>query len=298
MTPQCNNLFLIKQCLLLWCLLCLLLMNACGEGEKPEQGPPTKFPFQMKATVVDADTEEGFARIPVKLDERIVGYTDKDGVFKGTIMEAPGTTVKLSLGTVPGIGYTSLAAIETVMEVGKGIDGQPSPRPLTLAVKAHSTTVDYFVWVALKCIKPLNPEDCQNIPIKKDDEIIATTDIHGRANFSGHSPKNTEFQVDIEAPTTLADGSATHFAPKKSSFHIKVGRTAQAFVLQEQFTQHTQHVLPKAKKKSKKVKKTRTRTRTRNNLWPTLKKSKKKKKKKKLRKKTKTRSRPTTIELF
>lgn len=297
-------------------LLPLLLLGAtlaaCG-GDAPK-GPPPKFKFELTAQAIDPN-EKALPGMPVELDGKTVGYTDREGRFEATLTGVPGTEVTFGIGESTGMVFDGERTVTERLVVKRGVDGRPTPNPLSIKAVAMSTKLDYLVWVSTTCGPPLSKGDCSGLSVTVEGKEVAKTDIHGRAHFSSSAPKNSEIKVKIDTPKHLDSDPPREYNPTDPIYELKLGKTAEVYLIEETFTLAEPTEESKAASKPTKVKK---KTRRSSRRKPRIKRTKKrsspspfadlktpKKKKtvkkstpKKIKTKSKAKRRGNRIEIF
>lgn len=228
----------------------LAFSAACGEDGPPP--PPPEIQFGIDAEVLDLDGEP-IAKVPVLIDESVVGYTDRNGVFKASLTERPGTEITLSVGERDGYRWTSRTS--EVTEVlrrntsGIGI-------PISLSVQGESRTREFLVWAKIECDDTLEDAVCEGRDILMNGEPVAKTDEFGHAHFTFREVphQNVKFTIDTPESNPLSDEIVVH--PGDPEFEVELGLDSHVFILEQTFT----NARAEAKKPKKRTRKRRTRT--------------------------------------
>ena len=213
-----------------------LALVACGGGEAQRKIATTfTFPVEIDVNISEDDEiKGGLSRVPVKLDDKVIGYTDKDGKFTAYIKDKPGAEVQLSLGAMNGWVFEDDVA-KTTLLVKRSIDNKPNPIPLKLSAKAMNIELDYLVWVKLDC-----PEDkidqakCADVPVKLDGKEVARTGFDGRAHFSSRAPIESKHKVEILTPKFDANADEPAMVrPANPSYDIKLDELSAVFIIEQ-----------------------------------------------------------------
>jgi hypothetical protein len=213
-----------------------LALTACSGGESQRKIASTfTFPVEIDVNVSEDDeVKGGLARVPVKVDDKVIGYTDKDGKFSAYIQEKPGAEVQLSLGSMNGWVFENDSSTNQ-LRVKRGVDNKPNPIPLKLSAKAMNIELDYLVWVKLDCPEDkIDPTLCADIPIKLDGQEVARTALDGRAHFSSRAPIESKHTVEILTPKF--DQSAEEPAmvrPPNPTYTLKLDELSEVFILEQ-----------------------------------------------------------------
>lgn len=233
--------------------------SACGDDAPPAAPASMEFPLIVSAT---DDSGEGIAKVPVLLDGKPVGYTDKNGKFAATLTDQPGKTVVLTLGLVEGYRYTQDAPmINEPLRTKPDVNGGMSGLPLRLNAKMESTEVEALIWVKAKCDDTVEPVACANLEVKLGDETVATTDEHGHAHFVTRSSPNKKVTVTIATPAYSSDNpDSFKLEPSSPEYELQLGRKAGVFMVDGSFTNGLEDV---KSKKSSRTKKRPSRVKTR-----------------------------------
>ncbi len=214
----------------------ILGLAACGGGEAQRTMPSAfTFPVTIDVNVTEeGGTKAGLARVPVKVDDKVIGYTDKEGQFRAYITEKPGTEVTLSLGELNGWSIESGNGTNT-LRVKKGVDGKPNPLPLALSASATNIELEYLVWIKLACPEgQIDANVCTGIPVTLDGTEVARTGADGRAHFSSRAPTNTQHVVALETPKFDSDDEEPAIIkPANPSYTIKLAEGSEVFVLEQ-----------------------------------------------------------------
>ena len=151
--------------------------------------------------------------------------------------------------------------------------------PIGLNAAAETRLKEYMVWVQVKC-DGIDEANCQNMEVKKDDEVVATTDEFGYAYFITTAIPESDLTVHLDTPTENTVDAEVIMSPADPKYTVKLGLDPHVYLIEETFTNAVAPKKPvrKRAKKGKKAKKSKGKK-------PARKKAKKKKKKKKKDKK-------------
>lgn len=273
----------------------LLGFVGCGDQNAPK-GPPPKFMFELEAF---ATTEGGKPApgLPVLLDGKIIGYTDRNGEFRGVIHEEYRKEVELRLGEVDEFAYLEDPFTKQELVVKKRKDGKLNAIPVSLIAKVRSRTLDYLVWVKVECE---DAKHCEDLPVKAGDEIVATTDAFGRAHFVHEGTPGSVLEVTIENTVEREEGPL-QLEPANPVYEIELGEGAEVLSIQESFSPAEVEDEGAGVKKKTRRKKPRKKTRRKKPRKKKTTRKKPKKKKKTTRKKPPKKKEPKKeepIQLF
>src|SRR5699024_5642610 len=93
-----------------------------GCGEEAKEAPPTPYEFGLTVEAMDSE-ENPVVKAPVVLDDKIIGYTDRDGKYQATLTDLVGTQFTLGIGEMSGYHVPESATIMGVLERVETIDG-------------------------------------------------------------------------------------------------------------------------------------------------------------------------------
>lgn len=253
----------------LWCVtgivsLCLAA-SSCGSGESaPAASPPTfKFPIHAVTKTVQGDPLPG---IPVLLtlggedaETKTIGYTDKNGEFKALVNARHDTPIVLGLNAPEDYNFEEGQDFIDDRLLAKKDEKDPTlvhTNTLVLKGTYSSKRVEQLVWVKLDCPTKSKSSDtlCSDVAIKHGDEILATTDIEGRAHFTVKGVPGENIRLVIEN-SVLVDEDEDQYVqlePANPGFNVKVAKLPQAFTIQESFVmpeeEEEEEEKPRAKK--------------------------------------------------
>lgn len=213
----------------------------CGEQTKKKKKKPKKYEFPIEVTVRQAD-DEPLPDVPVKLDGKVVGYTDAEGAFEGTFRARPGTNITLATGEMEGYRYvdgnneksTRLTTKKTL--AGKGRSGVP----VLLSPVVKSMETMYMVWVKTNCDEDtMDAEDCRDLPVLMDGDQVATTGREGMAHFMFSSQPTGEKTITIDTPKASDeedDGEEIPtYEPEDPEFEISLQSDPTVYVFEKSF---------------------------------------------------------------
>lgn len=219
--------------------IALGLLSACGEEPPPPPPPVKEYRLEVSAK------EEGnpVALVPVQLDGKVVGYTDRDGVFTATITERPGKQVTLSVGDIEGYKASSDTEVTEALRLtsaGIGI-------PIALDVTYESLRREYMVWVSLDCSdKSMPAEFCVNLPVLKDGNEIARTDEYGQAHATFHEIPQREIKITVDTPTVNPLSDPVIPVPEDPTYPITLDFQSQVYLIEDGFVNALQGRRPAA----------------------------------------------------
>lgn len=214
----------------------LLVFGASCGGQTKKKKKPKKFDFPLEVEVQRTD-EEPVPEVPVKLDDKVVGYTDTDGSFRGTLRTTPGTNVTLSTGEVEGYRYADDKNEKTIrLNTKKNLSGKGrSGVPILLNTVVESTQNLYMVWVKTECDEDsMDPEDCRGLPVKMEGERIAETGREGTAHFVFETEPTGTKTITIDTPESEDDEIPT-YEPEDPEFKADLRSDPTIFVFEKSF---------------------------------------------------------------
>lgn len=232
-------------------LLTIGLFTACGEEEK--QGPPPDAQFNLEVTARDT-SDNPVARVPVLVDQKVVGYTDQDGVYKASLTDKPGNELTLAVGELEG--YRWLTEPVTISETLR-LNSAGIGIPISLNVQGESRKKEYLVWARIQCDDTLDNKICEGRPVKMNGTEVARTDEFGHAHFTLTEVPQQKLKITIDTPDSnpLTDDVVVH--PEDPTYEVALGLESQIFLVEEEFTNARVEEAPK-KKKRRKYKRKRT----------------------------------------
>lgn len=213
-----------------------LLMGAALVVSAPEAQAQDKFPFPVRVMVTDAKNDP-VPKVPVMLDSKVVGYTDKDGKFEGTLTEANKTEISLALGPLDGWRYLDEASRKATLTIHPGLDGNPVGRSVEMKVKAKPTKVETILWVRARCDDKIERKHCANLPVMLDGKEVTRTDAFGRAHVKLDANERSAHKLQIDTPDydKEKDDSAL-MVPRDPEYTFEVGAEPGVFYVNEAFT--------------------------------------------------------------
>lgn len=197
----------------------------CGEDAPPPPAAPRTFSIEAS---VQNDNEDPMPNVAITLDGNIVGRTDADGKFHGTLTETPGTSI--TLGAIAPDGYRVIRGEEITEDLRTAtLSGAVSGVPVYLATTIESLKKDYFVWVKTECGD--HASECSGWPVLVDGKEVAKTNSLGYANFSFTREPYTDIEVMIQTPGA--------FLPKNPTYAVSLDASATVYRLGQEFKDPT-----------------------------------------------------------
>jgi transposase len=111
-------------------------------------------------------------------------------------------------------------------------------------------------WVQVKCEDGLEESNCQNLEVKKGDEVVATTDEFGYAYFITTAIPESEVTIEIDTPTQNTVDAQVIMSPADPTYKVKLGLDPHVYMIEETFT----NAVAGAKKKTAKRRTTKRRS--------------------------------------
>ena len=221
-------------------LLAALVIGAAGCGNqtgKKKKKKPKTFDFKTEVEVTEADGGAPITGVPIKIDGKTVGYTDKEGIFKGVINDRPGRKIELSAGAVEGFRYLEGQSTTVKLDVKKGLSGNKRRGvPILMHAVAESILENYLVWVSLTCDEDsMDQEDCQGLPVLRDGKQIATTDKNGTAHFSLTEQPGTTLEVKVDTRKDEEDDDLPIYEPADPVWKIKLSLDPKVYLVETTF---------------------------------------------------------------
>jgi len=244
-----------------WGAALLAALSVVGCGPDEPQGPPPTYKFDVEVDTRLQNSSEDFEPlpgVPVHVDGKRVGFTDASGKFRAVMIERPGREVTISLGDVEGVRFDGTTEITEKLEVKKSLAGDKKRGvPILLDANAVSTRQTYYIWVDANCDQEyLDADACRDLPVKRDGEVVTTTDRTGHAflPITSSSKKTVEIVIDtpteqetIEAAKQAGESNPDGYVmkPQDPTYQLELGFEPKAFVLKETFED------PKAEEEAK-----------------------------------------------
>lgn len=198
----------------------------CGD-DAPPPAPPQKFDYAVEVAVTDGQ-ENPLPQVAVTIDGQVVGHTDADGKFTGTINDFAEKSLELGVVAPPGYRFAPDTDKVTEMLRTTTVNGQQSGVPLYLAAQAESLQSDYLIWVKAVCEGNLS---CADWPVTLDGEEKARTNALGYAHFSfTGQPRN-----DVE----IAIGTPAKTSPANPTYTVSLDVDASVYRLEQSFVDPT-----------------------------------------------------------
>lgn len=207
----------------------LVILSACGD-----EGPPPPPPRAHFGVLVISEDVDGtpLARVPVTIDDKVVGFTGGDGKFVAKLLERPGTNVKLGVGDLDGYRWAEAAPVTETLKLNSS--GQPVP--MEYRVKGESRKKDYMVWLKVNCDSTMPADFCKDRPVKLDGTEVAKTNEFGYAHFVLHDVPGTAKRVMVDTPTVNPLTDTVMAVPEDPAFEISLDLDPQVYVIEETFT--------------------------------------------------------------
>lgn len=216
----------------------LVTVGPLGCGNEAQKPDPTRQPhdFQIEVEVTDTDGKV-VPKAPVKLDGKIIGYTDKEGKFQASLREKPGTKIELAIGDVEGYRIVDTQSVTEKLELKRNLSGKGYKGvPVLLHAVAESVQRRYLVWVDATCKDSLPADACQGLLVRRGGEIVATTDRLGKAHFNLREQPEEKISVTIDTPEPdEEDDDAPTFEPSDPTYEIELGIDPTIYRLEPTF---------------------------------------------------------------
>lgn len=219
-------------------VVALVVFGPLGCGNQADKPDPTEQPhdFQIEVEVTDTDGKV-VPEAPVKLDGKIIGYTDKEGKFGASLREKPGTKIELAIGDVDGYRIVDKQSVTEKLELKPNLSGQGYKGvPVLLHAVAESVQRRYLVWIDATCKDSLPADACQGLLVKRGDDVVATTDRLGKAHFNLREQPQEKIAVTIDTPTSDGeDDDAPTFEPGDPTYKVTLGIDPTIYRLEPTF---------------------------------------------------------------
>lgn len=213
-------------------LVTLLGAAACGD-EGPPPPPPT-YQFTVEVQVEDSN-QNPVPKVPVLLDGKVVGYTDRDGKFSGTLTDRADKELTLSVNDVEGFRFAADSnSVTETLKITK-VNGQDSGVPIFLQVQAESIKKDYFVWIKAVCDDSL--PTCAGMPVTLNGREVAKTNHLGYAHFSFKDVPQNDVEIKIDTPShSPSDKDSARYEPRDPSYKLTLDLESHIYLVEENFT--------------------------------------------------------------
>lgn len=204
------------------------IMLGCGEEPPPAPPPMKEFRLEVSAT----EDINPLPLVPVFVDGKVVGYTDKSGRFEATLKDRPGRSITLGIGEHDGYRLTSDSEVtETLRLTNAGIGV-----PVALNATFESLRREYMVWVSTGCDpKAIDPSFCEGLAILMDGEEIGRTDDLGQAHITFTQVPQRDVKFTIQTPKANPLEADIIPLPEDPTFEIKLDFTSQIYLIEENF---------------------------------------------------------------
>lgn len=290
-------------------ILCALLFTltglmACGGGQQPAAGPPPLFKFEIDVQVKEKTTGAGIPGLAVLLDGKSIGYTNREGKFRGLLTEKHNTEIVLGLGKHDDYKRLSNEKYDKVETLTvKYNDDQTGllAQPIQLHTQLVSGRKDYLVWVSANCDKKLSDKKCSDMPVKVGKQVVGVTDAQGRAHFVHTGSPGDKLEVVIDTTAPDISGDERGLTPPLPSYTLELQDHSTVYAIEESFAALVEEA-PKRKTTRRKRRRKSVGSKSRNTgsrkSIVVSSKSKKKEPKKETKKEPKKSSREDPISLF
>lgn len=167
-------------------------------GAACQQGARAGTPVLLEI-VVEADPGAPLSAVPIRVDEERLGNTNADGTLRVPIIGEPGRVLRIAHDCPSGHRAPRKWASIRMRRYH-------SDRPAPIQVKLQCrplTRIAAFV---------VRAKNGANLPIRVNDEVVATTNSSGVAHFTKSSLPGTEYLVELDAsgdPTLLPRSAVT-----------------------------------------------------------------------------------------
>ncbi len=200
----------------------------------------------------------------LETEAKTIGYTDKDGKFEALIEAHHKTPVAISLTPPKGYSFSTGTDLidDTLLVKPDEKDGTlVHANTLILNATYQSKEVEHLVWVKLDCPSRDGNTLCKDMPLKIDDEIVATTDLEGRAHFTVSEVPGKTLRVTLDTTASLDDDRIIDLEPLDPGYNLELPNKPQVFTIEQTLTEPEEkpeeEVKPKAKKTRRVAKKRR-----------------------------------------
>ena len=200
------------------------LLLACGDSNPGPPPPPPEFEFGIEVLVTDPG-DEPIAAVPVLLDGSVVGFTDANGRFEGSLIETPGIELELGVRELEGFRIRTEPSAIHQLSVSRGLEGEYRGIPIALRAEMVSMHTEYLGWFTVSCDQHLDDKYCQNLPILLDGEEVGRTDQRGTAQFVFQGIPGKEVTFTIQTPD-LNPAENIMIEPRRPRFTVSLGHDA------------------------------------------------------------------------
>ena len=216
----------------------LLLGSLSGCGDEGKKGPPPTFEFPLEVSATD-ETGEPVARAPVLLDGKVVGYTDRDGLFEGKVTERRKAEISLAVKAPDGYKLDGKAQKTAKLKLKKSVTGDGvTGIPVALQASMRSTTKDFLLWIELQCDEEtLDEKRCADVPVMIDGKEIARTNSEGIAHATITRTPSAKIDVKVDTPTYQGDDEDEKWVmkPEDPNWSVELGTDSQVLVFENAF---------------------------------------------------------------
>ncbi len=205
----------------------------CGETE-PTVPLDYHFAFPIGVMVKDLENNR-ISKVPVMLNGRIVGHTDRLGIFKMEYWELEGTEVEIALGEVSGYRPVSEVVRRETLEKTTG-ETNYIPVPIVISAQYEMIRKEYFFWIHAKCDKTLRPSSCRSNPVTLNGKEVARTESDGYAEFLLSEIPGQSVTIQIETPKDQFGGEdAIAIIPANPTYSVKLDKEPHVYLIEQTF---------------------------------------------------------------
>ncbi len=250
-------------------LLCVGLMAACGNDQSGVNSPPPTFKFPIDVKMTDSASGDGVAGLPVMIDSKTIGYTDANGVLKAVIEAEHETPITLAVGEAGDWSHMPEQTYEVEQKLSVKYNDDKTAllaKPVTLYGKVATESIDYLIWISADCEGDADEQDCEGLEVLVNNEVVATTDIAGRAHFlhSGSPGDKLKVSINTTLPPEEDDEDPRALSPQQPAYDITLGESSEAYAVKQTFDIAELEGDKPEKKTRRKKRRRRKRSRNRN----------------------------------
>ena len=246
---------------LLLCTLTLCLGGLLGCGDEEARRAATQaalYTYNLSVRVT-TDAQDPAERrpvhsVPVLIDGDVIGYTGKDGTLEAYLARRIGQQIKVEAGEMKDYVYSGDQ--EKTFELkAKQSEGGLETIPVSFHTEVASIRTDYLVWTKVDCSSL--EVSCEDLPVKIGEEVVATTDALGRAQFTYSGTPNQTVKVVVDASTLVLGEDSGPLEEAMPTAEITLDKGATVYLVEAALT--AQEIEVKEEEKAQKKTKARPR---------------------------------------
>jgi len=192
-------------------LILIILLHGC----RATVGGARQLPVEV---IVEGDFGGRLSGVPIRVNGRVVGRSDANGVLRTTTVGSPGTIVRFSQ-ECPN-DHPKAEEEETTLRVRRYEIGESAP-PLSVVLRCRLERR-----IAAVVVRTGSHE---GVVVHVDGEMVATTNEQGIAHFSRSVSPGTELLVELDASRN------PQLRPQRLSRVVSIADSHDVFVIDQHY---------------------------------------------------------------